>query len=722
MNESNSSRKHVDEDVSVTSRLRTEMWIQSQRHHQVPKATHTNSQGREAVRLSEEPHPPRDRHLRESSDLSDSDKSLLQPNVSSSVFVQQPSEERNPISMTNKGTKIIAVTNDKLTASLARMNLPKCHSDLFSGDATMFHPWESSFKAMIRDASVTAEQEMNYLYTYTRGAPQKLVNSFRKRQHGNAHALLKDLWAELRKRFGNVAILTNTLLTRLKEAAKFGDKDRRSLQAFSDICTDVSSQIDQLPGLACLNYPHMLKPIRLKWEKEVVEYAMKNDDAYPNFKAFATLIERMSALRNHPNVTAIDSPSKPKEKPKLEHHTTLKGKAEQDEQENDLKHCVFHDRKGHNLTECKTFKRKTLQEKTDWLKQAGCCFPCLTAQHLARDCKAKVKCEKCESTRHLEVIHKEKPKKNHEDDGNREEDEVKLAHTKLKDPSITNASCSKMVLLDVFHQDRPDHITRVYALIDKQSNASMISPQLADSLGDHSPKEKYLLSTCSGSKETKYGRRVTGLVVKSMDGVKIQLPTLIECINIPKDKQEIPKPQHVKKFHHLQDIADEIPPFDSKVQVHLLFGRDAPEIIKVKEVRNGPKGTPWAHRLTVGWTVCGEMCVKRDGEPVHIRTHRTVCEELLHGTIDGVPNQLHKVNTNFATNSHSEILHHKYILCPNTFNVKDPCEALRDEDIFKTSNRDNEQDMSIGDRRFLQIMNNGIHKNAAGNWEMPLPL
>ena len=68
------------------------------------------------------------------------------------------------------------------------------------------------------------------------------------------------------------------------------------------MCIDVSSQTDQLPGLACLNYPHTLKPIlqclptfiRLKWEKEVVEYAMKNDDAYPDFKAFAKLIERMS--------------------------------------------------------------------------------------------------------------------------------------------------------------------------------------------------------------------------------------------------------------------------------------------------------------------------------------------------------------------------------------------------------------------------------------------
>ena len=55
---------------------------------------------------------------------------------------------------------------------------------------------------------------------------------------------------------------------------------------------------------------------------------------------------------------------------------------------------------------------------------------------------------------------------------------------------------------------------------------------------------------------------------------------------------EIPTPELVKKFHHLRDIAKEIPPLDRKAEVALLIGRDAPELMKVREVGNGPIGTP----------------------------------------------------------------------------------------------------------------------------------
>ena len=56
----------------------------------------------------------------------------------------------------------------------------------------------------------------------------------------------------------------------------------------------------------------------------------------------------------------------------------------------------------------------------------------------------------------------------------------------------TNVSCSKIALLDVFHPDRPQKKFRVYAIVDEQSNASMISPELADGLGITGPKGKIL--------------------------------------------------------------------------------------------------------------------------------------------------------------------------------------------------------------------------------------
>jgi hypothetical protein len=118
----------------------------------------------------------------------------------------------------------------------------------------------------------------------------------------------------------------------------------------------------------------------------------------------------------------------------------------------------------------------------------------------------------------------------------------------------------------------------------------MITPKLADKLGCTGPREKYLLSTCGASKVTKFGRRIQGLSMQSMKGDTIQLPKLIECDSIPRDKREIPTPELVRKFPHLQEIAREIPPLDPKAQIHLLIGRDAPEILKVRAFKNGPKG------------------------------------------------------------------------------------------------------------------------------------
>ena len=241
-------------------------------------------------------------------------------------------EMQQPINFVQQCVGAMTTTNERLTASLAKLSLPKCHSDVFSGDATMFLPWKSAFKGMIGGCDVTPENEMNYLCSSTSGEPQRLVNSCRKRRHKDLRALVKELWEELERRFGNVAAITNAFLLKLKESAKFGENDRKKLQAFSDLCLDVASQVDQLPGLACFNYPNAIPPIlynlpeslRIKWDKQVVEFTSKNRDAYPNFSVFSSMIRRQSLLKNHPNVTAIEKRFKGDRRKPVSHHLTLR--------------------------------------------------------------------------------------------------------------------------------------------------------------------------------------------------------------------------------------------------------------------------------------------------------------------------------------------------------------------------------------------------------------
>ena len=105
-------------------------------------------------------------------------------------------------------------------------------------------------------------------------------------------------------------------MEKLQETAKFNGKDKVKLQRFADICADVENQITHLPGLACLNYANAIRPIvdnlpyvlRFKWEKQVVKYAEENNDDYPGFQRFASMVRKQARLRNHPNVLAGEVP------------------------------------------------------------------------------------------------------------------------------------------------------------------------------------------------------------------------------------------------------------------------------------------------------------------------------------------------------------------------------------------------------------------------------
>ena len=64
---------------------------------------------------------------------------------------------------------------------------------------------------------------------------------------------------------------------------------------------------------------------------------------------------------------------------------------------------------------------------------------------------------------------------------------------------------------------------------------------------------------------------------------------------------------------------------------------------------------------------------------------------------------------------------YELVPCPNQIKVTDPLFERATDDIFRKTRGDNEPGLSCEDRKFLEIMDRGIHKNSKGNWEMPLP-
>ena len=261
-------------------------------------------------------------------------------------------------------------------------------------------------------------------------------------------------------------------------------------------------------------------------------------------------------------------------------------------------------------------------------------------------------------------------------------------------------SCSKLLLVEVSSKEKLHAIHQVYAIMDEKSNSSLISTEHADELEASGPEEKYFLTTCSSTKETKYGQRITNVVIQSISGVMANLPTLIECGNIPQDKREIPTPEMARKFSHLQETANEIPPLDETANIHLLIGREAPELLKVREFRSGPKGTPWEQRLSLGWTIISQMCLDLSGGPMHVLVRHLSLANL-------------------------EQQYYKLVPFPNQLRVKESFierDQGTESDVFRTTRGDNHVSLSCEDRKFLDIMEANIHNNDHGNWEMPLPI
>ena len=663
----------------------------------------------------------------------------FQPMESSAAPIPHPMSVALPsLSDARKGAEpegqLIGLTKE-ISETLARQRQPAHEPDVYGGDPIMFQPWRSSFQTMIDQAQTPATQKLAFLAKYTKGEVKDLVHRFRHRYVSNPEVAYEEAWKELEKRFGNKSKIAAEIIQKLSAFPKFRAEERLKLLDFADSCVDAAAQMKDLPGLNILNYPYSVHPlleklpphIHNKWRECVTTYK-KTHGHYPPFQELATFLKEKARTSNDPDLyppsytTSRVSEKRPSASPPSRTPLRVmatKGTPPTQQKSPPPTRCLFHDRAGHDLSECIAFGRKPMSERTQFCKERGLCFKC-GQNHLIKDCQTKVKCKKCDSTSHASFMHsptkqnggeseakpKEKPKEKPEEKSG----DTSEANTKcIKYKSCVMArSCSKIVLVKVYHQSMPSVSIQAYAVLDDQSNACLGDPKLFEALNLHGPSYDYELSTCGGRQILTEGRRAQGLVMESSTGHKERLPTVLENENIPGDRDEIPHPDLCKNFPHLNQIADMIPYPEDDVDILLLIGRNCPEPLKVRESRNGPKDTPWAQRTNMGWTVSGRMCTSSVKNREHVSASRTILTQ----TTSLRPQS----DANYVRPDHRGD-------CENHINTKDIVGACRDvcSDIYAETRDDNNKAPSIEDQRFLKIMTDNVHTNANGNLEFPLP-
>ena len=96
------------------------------------------------------------------------------------------------------------------------------------------------------------------------------------------------------------------------------------------------------------------------------------------------------------------------------------------------------------------------------------------------------------------------------------------------------------------------------------------------------------------------------------------------------------------------------------------------------------------------------MCLDFASGPAHVLTHLTSLSTVM----EKEPETGRRI--------------YELIPCPNQIKVTAPLLERATDDIFRKT-RGDEPGLSCEDRKFLEKLDKGIHKNSRGNWEMPLP-
>jgi hypothetical protein len=134
---------------------------------------------------------------------------------------------------------------------------------------------------------------------------------------------------------------------------------------------------------------------------------------------------------------------------------------------------------------------------------------------------------------------------------------------------------------------------------------------------------EYTLNTCAG-RFTNTGRLAVGYVIESPDSShSYNLPDILECNDIPQNREEMVTPSVASNYAHLKDIAHCIPSVNRNIAIELLRGRDLVNAHIVSEHRIGKDGTPYAQRLPFGWITIGNVCLGNTHQPSDVHAYKT---------------------------------------------------------------------------------------------------
>ena len=621
---------------------------------------------------------------------------------------------------------------------LLKKDLLLSRLSVFTEKPENYMVWKNSFKHIMVDLGVSSFEELDLLVKWLGPESSNQVLNIRAAHANNPNLGLRMAWERLDDKFGCPENVDESLKKKLHNFPTLSNKDSKKLYDLADLLSEIEALKQDPKYSSILGYydassgviPIVNKlpySLREKWVTHASNYKRKHSVVFPPFSVFCSFVRDMSKIRNDPSLrydTSNREFTSRSDIRKKEHVISRKTEVmNQTANSHQQNKCPLH-KTNHSLNNCRAFRQKSFEERKKWLKEKGYCFKCCdSVEHKSKDCKTEIKCSACQSSRHPSALHIDKsvhvecppvspPSFPLQTDlhsasplqfqgGERpiSGEQAVSKCTEICGDTFGGKSCSKIVLVKVYHRDDPQRFIKTYAILDDQSNKTLARSDLFHMLGIESNQVKYTMSSCSGTKLT-FGQIANGYIIETLDGSsKMELPSILECNEIPNIQGEIPTSEVARYHSHLRDIADFIPPLEIQTPTLILIGRDLPEAHHVSSQLTGPKGSPYAQKLKLGWVIVGETCLGKIHKSNHVNVNKTY---LLHN----------------GRASHFQPCTREFII---TQGEPSTCALDQFDPVFERKHDDNKPSLSVEDRHFLQLMEDGFVKDSEGRWSAPLP-
>ena len=557
-------------------------------------------------------------------------------------------------------------------------HLPVKQPPIFSGDPFEYPAFITAFDSIV-SANVPSDRDrLFFLDKYTKDKANEVVKGFLAMSSDSAYKEARKL---LDHRFGNPVHVAEAYKSSLRKWPKIGDGNSSGLQEFSDFLVRCEEAMKTMNSMGDLDSTQTLLQISaklpsysgVKWCRQAHEAQTKTKKII-TFSDFVKFVKEEAELANDP-IFSPDALKKERNKtvtvnqPRFGRKIRPKSKGvdgangtslatgglpieSKIESEKSYQPCPLCEGQ-HSLVKCSSFLKKSVDQRSDVIREKGLCYGCFKRGHMSAGCRDRFTCEEC-GRRHHTLLHGVKlkssnpqpdtkaklsvlqPKKKEPQREARSESKpapessnsnaISAAHSSVPGNASLITNC-RIVLVDLFHKANPEKQIKVYALLDDASDTTFVTTQVQEKLGIEGVQTSLNLSTMLG-REVLEVERIDGLMVQGLDGrVQVELPKAYARESIPSRRDQIPTPEVADNWPHLQKIRDKIPPYEKDAEIGLLIGCNCPKAIKPKEVIHGSSEDPYAVRTLLGWSIVGPVATSDSSLEDHALNstcHRTL--------------------------------------------------------------------------------------------------